>query len=277
MRLEDLDGPRVKPGMAEAAIRDLEWLGLDWDETPLVQSTGAERFAAALEELRVSGRTYPCVCSRADIRAAQSAPQLGDHESRYPGTCRGRFPSLASARAAAGRDPGVRFTVPETPVVFEDGFAGKQSFTVARDIGDFLVARRDGAPAYQLAVVVDDHAQGVTEVLRGDDLLASTARQWLLQQALAIPSPAWFHVPLVVDSEGRRLAKRADDLSVASLRDGGTDPRAIIAWVAQQSGLPVTERVTAAECVVEFDLRRVPRQPVTLSPDTVATLRATRA
>jgi len=276
MRLEDLDGPRVKPGMADAALEDLEWLGLDWDGPPHLQSTGTERFAAALDVLRSRERIYPCVCTRADVRAALSAPQQGDREVRYPGTCRGRFENVAEARRRTGREPGLRFEVEAAPVEIRDGFAGMHEFDVAREVGDFLVARRDGSPAYQLAVVVDDAAQGVTEVLRGDDLLPSAARQWLLQRALAVPSVAWFHVPLVVDSDGRRLAKRADDLSLATLREGGTDPRAIVAWAARNSGLDVLERVSATECVVRFDLARVPHRPVVLDGGTVDWLRTAK-
>jgi glutamyl-tRNA synthetase len=276
MRLEDLDGPRVKPGMADAALRDLEWLGLDWDERPHLQSTGVERFRAALATLQERRLAYPCVCTRADIRTAASAPQQGDREVRYPGTCRGRFASSAQARALSGRDPGLRFAVPDGQVEIRDGFAGRCEFDVAAEVGDFLVARRDGSAAYQLAVVVDDAAQGVTEILRGDDLLPSAARQRHLQQALQLPSVAWFHVPLVVDASGRRLAKRADDLSLASLREGGTDPRAIVGWVASNSGLDVPDRVAPVECVARFDLGRVPHRPVVLDAATIAELRTAK-
>jgi glutamyl-tRNA synthetase len=262
--------------MAKAALRDLEWLGLDWDDEPLLQSTGIERFRAALAALERTGSTYPCVCTRADVRAAQSAPQQGDREVRYPGTCRGEFRNRDHARASSGRDAGMRFIVPAGPVGVEDGFAGSHCFDVEAAVGDFLVARRDGSPAYQLAVVVDDAAQGVTEVLRGDDLLPSAARQKLLQQALDLESPRWLHVPLVVDAGGRRLAKRADDLSLAALREGGTDPRAIVAWVARHSGLEVEARVSARECLTEFTLEQVPAQPVVLDGATVAQLKMAR-
>jgi glutamyl-tRNA synthetase len=157
-----------------------------------------------------------------------------------------------------------------------DGFAGEHCFDVEREVGDFLVARRDAEPAYQLAVVVDDAEQGVTEVVRGDDLLASTARQILLQQALGLPHPQWLHVPLVVDATGRRLAKRTDDLSLAALRHGGTDPRAIVAWAARISGLDNQARLSTADCLPDFDLGRVPRDPVVLDETTVGELRAAR-
>jgi len=276
MRLEDLDGPRVKPDLAAAALRDLEWLGLDWDGPVHVQSDGQERLHRAVDQLVSQGATYPCVCSRADIRAMQSAPQAGVSESRYPGTCRGRFTSLEEAESATGREAGLRFLVPDGEVRLDDGFFGPHGCDVQKQVGDFLVARRDKTPSYQLAVVVDDAAQSVTEVLRGDDLLSSTPRQWHLQRALGLPHPAWIHVPLVVDDAGRRLAKRCDDLSLSSLREGGTDPRAIVAWAARSAGQRPGDRTTPREVLHAFDLSAVPHQPVVLSAQDVAALRAAR-
>ncbi|MBN2191385.1 MAG: tRNA glutamyl-Q(34) synthetase GluQRS [Polyangiaceae bacterium] len=279
LRLEDLDGPRVKPGMSDASVADLEWLGLDWDGQPFVQSMGRERFASAVGQLVAAGRAYPCVCTRGALRAALSAPQQGDIEPRYPGTCRDRYASLDTAAAATGRDPGLRFRVPEGTIELVDGVVGPFRHDVATEVGDFLVSRRDGTPAYQLAVVVDDAAQGVTEVVRGDDLLPSTPRQWLLQQALGLPSPAWFHLPLVLDATGRRLAKRADDLALATLRAGGTDPRAIVTWAAHGAGIPgltPQDRTTAAECAARFAMAVLPRVPVVLDPATITRLRGAR-
>lgn len=276
LRMEDLDGPRVKPGMAEAALRDLEWLGLDWDGAPLLQSEGMPELRAAVDRLVERGLAYACVCSRADIRSAQSAPQQGDAELRYPGTCRDRFASLAAAESETGREAALRFRTPAGSVRIVDGFAPPTESDVAREVGDFPIARRDKTPAYQLAVVVDDARQGVTEVLRGDDLLPSTARQMLLQRALELPHPSFVHVPLVVDAEGRRLAKRADDLALAELRAGGTDPRAIVAWAARSSGMQVSERVTASEATAVFALERLPRAPVRITDGEVAALREAR-
>lgn len=277
LRLEDLDGSRTTPELCAATLTDLTWLGLDWDGPERLQSTGLERYRAALSSL--GPWLYPCVCSRAELRVAQHAPQQGDVEPRYPGTCRDRFPDLAAAEAATGRPPGLRFRVPEGQIPLIDGFAGPFTHDVAAEVGDFLVGRRDGSPAYQLAVVVDDAADGVNEVLRGDDLLPSTPRQYLLQQALALPSPTWFHVPLVVDANGRRLAKRADDLSLAALREGGTDPRAIVAWAARSAGIPgvtAKDRPTPRECLGGFSLGTLPKDPVILDGPTVAGLRAAR-
>jgi glutamyl-tRNA synthetase len=264
LRIEDLDGDRSKPEFMTQAVRDLAWLGLDWDGAPIVQSTGLPALKAAIERLLEAGLAYPCTCTRADLQSALSAPQLGAVEPRYPGTCRGRYPSVAAARAASGRDPGVRFRVEPGIVEFVDRVHGPQAVDVAAQVGDFLIARRDGTPAYQLAVVMDDAAQGVTEIVRGDDLLASTARQWLLQSALALPHPSWAHVPLVVDESGRRLAKRERDLGLAELREGGVDPQRIVAWAAASAGFEVGERVAAWDVIPRFDLSALRRDSVVL-------------
>ena len=276
LRLEDLDAPRVAPYVRGTAEHDLAWLGLDWDGPPLVQSEGSERFRVATGELEHRGLAYACVCTRGDLRTAQSAPQQGVPELRYPGTCRGRFSSLAAAREQTGKTAGLRFRVPEGTVQVVDGFAPPLACDVEAEVGDFLIAKRDGSPAYQLAVTVDDAYQGVTEVLRGDDLLPSAARQWHLQRALGLPHPAWFHVPLVVDDRGRRLAKRADDLSLAALRAEGVDPRAIVGWAARSSGQPVEDRIEARDLVARFELDRVPHDPVMLGHAELQALRSAR-
>ena len=276
LRMEDLDGPRAEMRFADAALTDLEWLGLDWDGPALVQSTELPRLNAAVHALIDAEKAYPCVCSRGDIRNAQSAPHAGSPEPRYPGTCRGLYRSFAEAEQRSGRAAGARLLVPEGSIVIEDGVAGSSTWDVAREVGDFLIAKRDKAPAYQLAVVVDDHAQGVNEVLRGADLLPSSARQWHVQNALGLPHPAWFHVPLVSDASGRRLAKREADLSLAELRAGGTDPRAIVAWAARSAGLAVSERVTPLEVTPLFHLGALPKEPVLLDPKLLSALRAAR-
>ena len=248
LRMEDLDGERCRPEFAAAILRDLEWLGLDWDGPVQLQSECAEAHAAALDSLRAAGLCYPCVCTRREIREAASAPQAAaprkhaeDVSQVYPGTCRRRFPGEAAAlqaygREAYGREAAWRLRVPPGSITFEDGLYGPQAFAPAAEVGDFPIARRGGAAAYQLAVVVDDAAAGVTEVLRGRDLLPSTARQILLQQHLGLPSPSWTHLPLVLDEAGQRLAKRSGALSLKALREAGTDPRAIVSWVARVAG-----------------------------------------
>jgi len=262
MRIEDLDTPRASLELRDAALRDLEWLGLDWDGTPSVQSSHLERFEHAVAELLGAGRAYACVCSRGDLRTAQNAPHLGDREPRYPGTCRGRFASRAEAEQASGRAAGIRLRIPAGDVTVRDALSGHHTLDVQASVGDFLLARRGGAPAYQLAVTVDDHAEGVTEVLRGDDLLPSTFRQWHVQAALGLPHPVWVHVPLVVDQAGQRLAKRADALSLAELRARGADPRAIVRWVAESAGLANAAHATASDLTGHFALERLSRAPV---------------
>jgi len=276
MRLEDLDESRARPEMADAALEDLEWLGLDWDGVPLLQSSGLERLGSNVEKLLASSSAYACTCSRADIRSAASAPQAGDVEIRYPGTCRGRYSSVEHATRVSGRAASVRFVTPAGPVDVEDAFAGHHRYEPELEVGDFMIARRDGLPAYQLAVVVDDAHQGVTEVVRGDDLLPSTARQLLLQRALGLPHPRWIHVPLVGDHEGRRFAKRRDDLSLGELRARGVDPRAVVSWAAGESGMSVPDRVTAREAIAAFRLDRLPTEPVRLTPDRVNMLLESR-
>ncbi len=276
MRIEDLDAPRALPEMIDACQRDLAWLGLDWDGAAELQSRGMDRLVAAVERLTLDGLAYACTCTRGDVRRAQSAPQQGDRELRYPGTCRGRYRSLTHAEADSGREAALRFVVPDGEIEVRDAFVHDARFDVQAEVGDFVVARRDKSPAYQLAVVVDDAAQGVTEVLRGDDLLPSAARQQHLQRALGLSTPSWVHVPLVLDEDGRRLAKRADDLSLAELRAGGSDPRAIVSWAARSAGLDVPIRVTPDAVTKHFDLSRVPREPVHLSEETVRSLREAR-
>jgi glutamyl-tRNA synthetase len=262
MRIEDLDGPRANPKFAEAALRDLEWLGLDWDDTPSVQSEHLERFDAAVAALLSGGRAYPCVCTRGDLATAATAPHAGASEPRYPGTCRGRFASLAEAERASGKAAGARLVVPPGAVEISDELAGRHEFDVAAEIGDFLVARRGGGASYQLAVAVDDAAEGVTEVVRGDDLLPSAARQWHVQRALGLPHPNWVHVPLVVGQGGARLAKRTDALSLGALRARGADPRTIVGWAARSAGVAVEGRVTPSEITPIFRLEALPRGPV---------------
>lgn len=262
LRMEDLDVPRVVPGATDEILRDIDWLGLDWDGPVLVQSSRLDAITARVDELVARGLAYPCTCSRGDIRSAQSAPQQGTEEPRYPGTCRGRYESVADAERRSGRSAGIRFLVPEGPIRFVDGVVGAQESDVAAEVGDFLIARRGGAPAYQIAVVVDDAAQGVTDVIRGDDLLPSTARQFLLQSALGLPHPAWWHVPLVQDETGRRLAKRSDAVSLSELRAKGVDPRAIVGWSAATCGMNVPERLSAREGIAAFSIGRIPRSPV---------------
>jgi len=277
LRIEDLDTPRASGEHRDALLRDLEWLGLDWDGVVSVQSEHLERFEAATERLLEMGRAYACVCTRGDLRTAQSAPHQGDREPRYPGTCRGRFGSRAEAELASGRAAGVRLWVPAGDVTVKDALAGHFTLDVQASIGDFLLGRRGGAPAYQLAVVVDDAEAGVTEVLRGDDLLPSSVRQWHVQEALGLPHPTWVHVPLVLDDHGQRLAKRADSLSLAELRARGTDARAVARWAAESAGLAGAALATAADLTPLFRLDRLSRDPVRVDGAALERLVAARS
>lgn len=247
MRVEDIDGPRVKEGAEAAALGDLEWLGLDWDGEVVRQSGRSEHYEAAAERLVALGLAYPCVCTRKEVEEAASAPHEEDglDAPAYPGTCRGRWPNRGAARAATGRQAALRFRVDAAAVPFVDGFRGPCPGPIR---GDFVIVKRDGGPAYQLAVVVDDAAMGVNEVLRADDLLPSTPRQLLLYRALGWEPPAFVHVPLVVGPDGRRLAKRHGDTSLRHCRELGLDPREVVGWLAARCGLvPEGPRCSPAE------------------------------
>jgi len=262
LRLEDLDIERVKPTMIEATIEDLLWLGIDWDGEPNVQSRNVDEINAAAAALIERGLAYPCICTRREIQAAMSAPHGDPLDGIYPGTCRRKYESLAVAERASGRPAALRFAVPNTVVRIEDNIQGVHDFHARKAIGDFPILRRLGMPAYQLAVVVDDARQGVTEIVRGADLIESCARQWLLQEALGYDHPRWWHVPLVTDAAGRRLAKRSDDVALARLRTAGADPRQIVAWVARSVGFHVPARIDARELVQQFDMNRLPGSEV---------------
>jgi glutamyl-tRNA synthetase len=260
LRIEDLDRERCRPEYVDAARADLEWLGLDWDGEELVQSRDLQPYQRACNELVAQGLAYPCVCSRAEI-AALSAPHASDGEQRYPGTCRGKWSSVAAAREASGRAPGLRLAVPSGPVRIEDRLRGPLEFDVQSEVGDFLVQRRDGAFAYQLAVVVDDGRQGVDTVVRGEDLLSSAARQALLQERLGLARPTWAHVGLVVDARGERLAKRRGDLALAELRRAGVDPRDLAAWAARSVGLELGPRIAPGDVLPHFRLTAAAAAP----------------
>ncbi|MDP7010325.1 MAG: tRNA glutamyl-Q(34) synthetase GluQRS [Verrucomicrobiota bacterium] len=219
-RNEDLDPARCKPEFREAAIEDLRWLGLKWDGEPIDQSGRLAHYRRAFEQLRDNGHLFSCTCSRKDIREAANAPHTEDGEAIYPGTCRTKDSSAQPHEPSTPAN--WRFQVPEGKVVqFEDGRCGPQRFVAGVDFGDFPVWQKDGMPAYQLAVVVDDAAMDITEVVRGEDLLLSTARQLLLYRALGLNPPNFYHCPLMTDEKGRRLAKRNDALSLQALRKSG--------------------------------------------------------
>jgi glutamyl-tRNA synthetase len=222
LRIDDLDGARCRPEFVEASIEDLAWFGFHWTGEPIFQSDRLALYEAAFQKLRDAHLIYPCICSRRDVMQALNAPHAADDEPIYPGTCRDRNFTDADL---AGRQVNWRFRVPDNrQVSFVDGRTGPHSFEAGRDFGDFVVWRHDNLPSYQLAVVVDDSNMQITEVVRGEDLLRSTARQLLLYEAFRLTPPAFYHCSLIVDSSGRRLAKRYDSLSLRQLRALGQTP-----------------------------------------------------
>jgi len=279
LRIEDLDGPRIKPAADRLLIEDLKYLGLDWDEGPLYQSSRAAEYRAAIESLLARGLAYPCVCSRKEVDLAASAPHAEDGAMIYPGTCRGKFASVKEAKEQSGREPAIRFAAIDRDVEFDDQFSGRQSINVGRRLGDFVIAKSDGTAAYQLAVVVDDIAGGVTEIVRGDDLLESTFRQILLYDALGAGSgiPRYTHLPLVVGTDGRRLAKRHGDTRIAMYREMGVRQSRMLGLLAKWCGMnDVGKEIDDPRQLIDgFDLRAISRSPVVFTSADDALLRGT--
>jgi glutamyl-tRNA synthetase len=271
LRVEDLDGPRIKRGADLAAVDDLRWLGLDWDEGPVYQSARVDLYRDAAERLLATGQAYPCACSRREVELAASAPHAEDGSAVYPGTCRERFAGTDAARRESGREPALRFHVPEAPrdvVEWTDGFRGPERFEAARQLGDFVIAKADGTAAYQLAVVVDDAAMGVTDVVRGDDLVDSTPRQILLYHALGLATrlPDYYHLPLVTGPDGRRLAKRHGDTRLSFYREKGVPAERVRALVVRWCGVEADpQRTTMEELLSRFQLESLPREAVTFT------------
>jgi glutamyl-tRNA synthetase len=233
LRIEDLDATRVRAEAKEGAIADLRWLGLDWDEGPFVQSERMEVYESALERLKQAELVYPCTCTRADIQRATSAPHAEDEGPVYPGTCARRS---AAAGSSLDRPFAWRFRVPAGEVEWLDLCRGPLAVDPSRVGGDFVVGRSNAGPAYQLAVVADDALMGITQVIRGDDLIPSTPRQVLLYRALGDGGPEFGHVPLAIGPDGRRLAKREGSIKLATLRERGADPRRLVGWLVQSFG-----------------------------------------
>lgn len=274
LRLEDLDRSRCRPEYSEGIVEDLRWLGLDWDGPIVYQHERLTELSQATDDLVQRGLAYPCVCRRAEVETALGAPHAGGGEELYPGTCRGRFRSVAEAKELTGRAPLVRLRVGAGRLQFVDRIAGAFEVDVSSEVGDYVISNRAQVPGYQLAVVVDDAAQGITEVFRGNDLLSSTGRQILLYDALGLAVPRWAHAPLVVNSNGRRLAKRSDDLSLARLREQGVDPRTIVEWVLQSTHSSSRWANSPHELLAGFSLRAMRTEPVP-APSAALLLEAT--
>ncbi len=269
MRNEDLDQPRVVEGSAEQIYEDLYWLELDWDEGPDVggpvgpydQSERTELYEEALRRLDEKGVAFRCYCSRKDVREAASAPH-GDGRVIYPGTC--RFLSAEEEeqvrRDKPGRTPAWRYRVPAREVSLDDAIAGRHAQKLASEVGDFPVKRADALFAYQLAVVVDDALMGVTDVLRGDDLLSSTPRQIELFEALDLPVPRFWHVPLMRDDQGERMSKRDGSDSLQMLREQGKRPEEVVGLLAASIGLAEPgEAVSAGRLLDRLSLEEFTR------------------
>jgi glutamyl-tRNA synthetase len=306
MRVEDLDSPRVNAGATEGMLEELRWLGLEWEGEIVYQSRRAEAYAAAMETLRRDGAAYPCTCSRKDVQAAASAPHGEEGAAVYPGTCRppranpGAMPlpvfgeghvtpGAIALRVLAGRhvsgehalpqtarkgmapnvppDAAWRVRVEEREIVVPDEFAGERRFDLSRTSGDFVIFTRAGQAAYQLAVVVDDAEAGVDAIVRGDDLLESAARQIHLRRLLGIERPVrYWHLPLVVGADGRRLAKRHGDTRLARYRQAGATRERVLGLIGFWSGILEGRReADLEELARRFELTKVPRTPVVFS------------
>lgn len=264
LRIEDLDQPRVRPGSTERMLYDLRWLGLNWDEgpdiggpyAPYTQSERQGIYASYLQRLVNKGLVYPCYCSRAEIARAASAPH-GEEGPRYPGTCRHLTQAQVRQHEANNRRPSLRFRVDDERIVsFTDLVAGPLEQHVQQAIGDFIVCRSDSIFAYQFAVVVDDALMRINQVVRGADLLQSTARQILLYEALGFPVPTFAHVPLLLDEHGKRYSKRTQSAGMEPLRAAGATPAQVVGQLAADCGLVDRgERVNVSELAERYKQR----------------------
>ena len=263
VRVEDLDRTASRPELEQGQLADLAALDIDWDGPVVRQSERSALYDAAIDRLAAAGLVYPCYCTRREIREAATAPHEHLPEGAYPGTCRRLTVAARASREAEGRPAALRLQAAGVEIAFDDRLAGR----FAGVVDDFVIRRNDGAPAYNLAVVVDDDAQGVEEVVRGDDLLATTPRQIHLAHLLGLPVPAHAHVPLVLNRQGERLAKRDGAVTLADQVALGRDAATIRSLLASSLGLcEPDEPVTPAMLVARFDPDRVPRSPWTFPP-----------
>lgn len=271
LRVEDLDDPRTRPASVFGNLDELRWLGLDWDEGPDVggahgpylQSGRSAIYQEALERLHAAGRVYECFLTRKELATIASAPHAA--EAVYGARERRANAAVARSKRAQGAQPSLRFLAPSGPVRFVDALRGEQETVHGRHFGDPVLRRADGVWSYAFAVVVDDAAMGVTEVVRGDDLLPATGVQVRLHRALGHEPPTTLHLPLMLDENGERLAKRRGSLTLHALRDAGADPEAVVGWLAKGLGLiDEAEPRPAASLIASFDLARLAREPTQL-------------
>lgn len=270
LRIDDLDTPRTKANADLAAIEDLRWLGMDWSGEPVYQTDDMAAYHDALRRLGGAGLIYPCTATRKEIEAAASAPHADEHEVRYPGINRPAEPTAMAYEPGDGSDGiAYRLRVPDEQITFTDERLGERGVNVQQHVGDFVVAAKSGLPAYQLAVVIDDVRQGVTAVVRGDDLLESTARQVLVYRMLGLgPTPRYWHLPLVLGDDGRRLAKRHGDTRLGAYREAGASAERIVGLLAAWSGVTARderEPMSAAEFAARFELAKLPVEPIRMN------------
>lgn len=271
MRFEDIDPQRSRPEYAAHLLEDLHWLGLDWDYGPDVggpagpytQSDRKDVYARTLRLLEKAELTYPCFCTRKELRQLAAAPHIDDAGAPYPGTCRNLNEEQVQAMLCSGRRASIRLRCPRAPISFDDILLGPQTFSLSDCGGDFALCRSDGVVAYQLAVAVDDALMGINQVVRGRDILPSTPRQIALLQLLGYGAPSYAHVPLLLDEEGERLAKRHNSLSLRYLREQGVDPLRIVGLLGMLAGLNLSARaVSPNELLPAFAWSRLPRQDI---------------
>ncbi|SKA69973.1 tRNA glutamyl-Q(34) synthetase GluQRS [Desulfobaculum bizertense] len=276
LRMEDIDPDRSKTEFATDIITDLHWLGLDWDEgpdcggdnAPYTQSEKLDRYAEVIAQLSERGLTYPCYCTRKELRSLASAPHKGEFGPAYPGTCLHLSASRKAELEAAGRRPSLRLHADSPDLSFHDRLCGDQHQTWEECGGDFPLRRSDGVISYQLAVAVDDIDQNVTLVMRGDDILHCTPRQVYLYKLLNARRPDYAHVPLVLDAEGERLAKRHKHFELRALREMGISAKAIIGYLGYRAGLlPEPKLAQAQELLTHFSLEKLPKQAIQLEND----------
>ena len=263
LRLEDLDPDRCRREYCDQVMKDLEWLGLDWDGEPVYQSKRTDAYAQAFRTLEERGLVYPCFCTRAE-RLAASAPHRSDGLQVYDGRC-ARLTQAQREELSKTRRPAWRVKVPEKTIAFRDFLYGNYSEDLKKDCGDFIVRRSDGVYAYQLAVVVDDAMMGVTQVVRGSDLLSSTPRQLWLQEALGLPHPEYGHLPLLLSPEGRRLAKRDRDLELGELQRRYTAPEIVGALACAARLIDRPDPITPQELLPLFFWEKLPREDLVWS------------
>ncbi|MBQ7844553.1 MAG: tRNA glutamyl-Q(34) synthetase GluQRS [Clostridia bacterium] len=262
LRIEDLDVPRCPRRLSLQCIEDLAWLGFTWDEEPLWQSQRSDIYQHYLDELQKQGLIYPCFCTRAQLMASQ-APNLGDTQVVYNRAC-AHLSNDDVARLSRTRSPALRLRVPDAEVTFTDGLFGPQRENLARDCGDFILRRSDGLFGYQLAVVVDDALSGVNQVVRGRDILSATPRQLYLLEKLGFPAPEYVHIPLLMDHDGRRLAKRDKDLDLSALSRRFT-PEDILGMLAYSAGIIEENRpMTLEQLIPLFSWEKVKRSDIRL-------------